>query len=130
MHQSTEAVTAAQWLNEITGSVVCISGTVDIIISGTDKVLLKNGHPLMQKVTGLGCSATALIGAFVGNEPNNPFHATAAAMALLSIAGELAQEQSAGPGSLQVNLLDKLHTLTEAEFYSHLNAGYNAAVSV
>jgi hydroxyethylthiazole kinase len=130
VHQSTEAVTAAQWLNKITGSVVCISGAVDVIISGTDTILLKNGHPLMQKVTGLGCSATALIGAFVGNEPNNPFHATAAAMALLSIAGELAQQQSAGPGSLQVNLLDKLHTLTEAEFYSHLNAGYDAAVSV
>jgi len=74
----------------------------------------------MQQVTGLGCTATALIGAFVGNNAADPFKATTAAMALLSIAGEIAQKQSVGPGSLQVNLLDKLYNITEAEFYFHL----------
>jgi len=120
LHQSTEAITAAQWLNQTTGSVVCVSGAVDVIVSGNRQIHLKNGHPLMQQVTGLGCTASALIGAFVGNDPSDAFVATAAAMALLSIAGEIAQTQSAGPGSLQVNLLDKLHNLTHEEFYHHL----------
>jgi hydroxyethylthiazole kinase len=120
VHQSTEAVAAAQWLSETTGSVVCVSGATDIIVYNNQQIHLKNGHPLMQQVTGLGCTATALIGAFVGNSPNDALLATAAAMALLSIAGEIAQKQSAGPGSLQVHLLDKLHNITEAEFYSHL----------
>lgn len=131
VHQSTEAVAAAQWLNKTVGSVVCISGATDVIVSGNDTILLKNGHALMQQVTGLGCSASALIGAFVGAEPANPFYATAAAMALLSIAGEIAEKQSAGPGSLQVNLLDKLHNLTEQEFTALLNWEFtNAGVSV
>ncbi|WP_116786847.1 hydroxyethylthiazole kinase [Flavobacterium psychrotrophum] len=131
LHKSTEAVAAAQWLNQNTGSVVCISGATDVIVSGNETLMLKNGHPLMQQVTGLGCSATALIGAFVGTAPANPFYATAAAMALLSIAGELAEKQSAGPGRLQVNLLDKLHNLTEEDFYAILNWEFtNAGISV
>lgn len=121
VYQSTEAVTAAQWLNQSTGSVVCVSGATDVIISGSQKLLLHNGHPLMQQVTGLGCTATALIGAFVGNEPAHPLQATAAAMALLSIAGEIAEKKSAGPGSMQLHLLDKLYTLTETEFYQLLS---------
>jgi len=123
VHQSSEAIEAAQWLNTTYGSVVCISGATDVIISGTQKVLLKNGHPLMQKVTGLGCTATALIGAFVGNDSSNAFQATIAAMALLGVAGEIAEQNSVGPGSLQLHILDKLYNITEAEFYQYLNAG-------
>jgi len=131
VHQSTEAVAAAQWLNQNVGSVVCISGAIDVIVSGADTILLKNGHPLMQQVTGLGCSASALVGAFVGTEPDNPFYATAAAMSVLGVAGELAEKQSAGPGSLQVNLLDKLYNLTQEDFYALLNWEFkNAGVSV
>lgn len=131
VHQSTEAVEAALWLSQTVGSVVCISGATDVVISGNEKVLLTNGHPLMQQVTGLGCSATALIGAFVANDKANPLQATAAAMALLSIAGEIAEKQSAGPGSLQVNLLDKLHNITKEEFLAHINVEHSVeSVSV
>lgn len=122
VHQSSEAIESAQWLTEATGSVVCISGETDVIIYGNEKIFIKNGHPLMQKVTGLGCTATALVGAFVGNEPQNPFYATAAAMALLGISGELAEQQSAGPGTLQLHILDKLYSITQEEFYQHLKA--------
>lgn len=37
-------------------------------------------------------------------------------MALLGVAGELAMAYSKGPGSLQVNILDKLSELKEDEF--------------
>jgi hydroxyethylthiazole kinase len=40
--------------------------------------------------------------------------AAAHALAVLGLAGELAAEQSKGPGSLQMHLLDALHTLDEA----------------
>lgn len=122
MHNSTDAVVAAQWLNANFGSVVCVSGAIDVIIEGNMQILLTNGHPLMQQVTGLGCTASALVAAFVGNEPTNIFNATAAAMALLGVAGQLAEKQSVGPGSLQMNVLDKLYNITEAEFYQTVNA--------
>ena len=122
VHQSTEAIAAAQWLTQTTGGVVCISGATDVVVWGNRKILLKNGHPLMQQVTGLGCTATALIGAFVGDGGANAYQATAAAMALLGVAGQIAAEKATGPGSLQLHLLDKLYNITETEFYEHLEA--------
>ena len=73
----------------------------------------------MTKVTGMGCTASALIGAFVGVVEDKTEGITAA-MALLGIAGELSAEQADGPGSLQLKLIDKLHNLSEKEFYDHI----------
>ncbi|MFD2903532.1 hydroxyethylthiazole kinase [Sphingobacterium anhuiense] len=120
--QSGEAVLAALDLHQHYGSVVCISGETDIVISGSQEIHLKNGHLLMTKVTGLGCSATALIGAFMAVITNKT-EAVTAAMALIGVAGELAEKESNGPGSLQVKLLDKLYNITEAEFNNTLKFG-------
>ncbi|WP_185155148.1 hydroxyethylthiazole kinase [Chryseobacterium sp. c4a] len=116
---SSDAVEAAQTLVDQYNTIVCISGATDIILSKNQSIQIKNGHPLMTKVTGLGCSATALIGAFIG-VTEDKVAGTAAAMALLGIAGELAILESKGPGSLQVNLIDKLYNITEEEFTGHL----------
>lgn len=112
---SIDALQAARILHERIGAVICISGETDIIIGQTGRIKISNGHPLMTRVTGLGCTASSLTGAFVaacgaGTE------SVAAAMALLGIAGELAEKLSNGPGSLQVHLLDKLFNITEEEF--------------
>lgn len=117
--QSDEAFAAAKWLNEQYGAVVCISGATDIIISGDATARLSNGSELMTRVTGLGCTATAMIGACCA-VIDNTFDATVAAMALLGVCGAIAAEQSAGPGSLQLNLLDKLHNITDTEFIERL----------
>jgi hydroxyethylthiazole kinase len=117
--KSNDALEAAQILVNQYDTIVCISGETDIILSQNQSLKIKNGDPLMTKVTGLGCSATALIGAFIGIAEDK-VSCTAAAMALLGIAGELAVRESKGPGSLQVNLIDKLYNMTEEEFTSHL----------
>jgi hydroxyethylthiazole kinase len=117
--QSTEAIEAGKFLNSQFGAVVCISGATDIIIDGNTQIRLSNGHEMMTRVTGLGCSATAIIGAFAA-VTDNYAEATAAAMSLFGIAGELAAKEVKGPGSLQVALLDKLYSLTEAEFNTSL----------
>ena len=112
---SLEAVEAAQFLNEKFGAVVVISGAVDIIVSEAGTTQLKNGDPLMTKITGMGCSATALLAAFIAVIPNRT-EAAIAATALMAVAGELAAQNSTGPGSLQVGILDKLHNISETEF--------------
>ena len=73
----------------------------------------------MTKVTGLGCTASALCGAFAAVE-KLPFMATAEAMAVMGIAGEIAAAKSFGPGSLQTNFLDTLYRLTEDDINKHL----------
>jgi hydroxyethylthiazole kinase len=117
---SLDAVDAATSLNETLGSVVCISGATDIIVHKEKQVRLSNGHSMMAQVTGIGCTATALTGAFVAVDPDHAFEATVAAMALMGVAGELAAEKSKGPGSLQMNMLDTLHTIDKKEFITRL----------
>ncbi|HRF42886.1 MAG TPA: hydroxyethylthiazole kinase, partial [Candidatus Competibacteraceae bacterium] len=94
------------------------TGAVDYVTDGTRVLAIHNGHPLMTRVTGLGCSATAVIGAFLAVEPD-AFLATVAALVVFGIAGEMAAKWAAGPGSLQVALLDALYALDEATLEKH-----------
>jgi hydroxyethylthiazole kinase len=89
------------------------SGAIDYVTDGDRTLVVHNGHPMMPRVTGLGCTATALVGAFLAIESDALF-AAAHAMAVLGVAGEIAAERSPGPGSLQLHLLDALYMLDEA----------------
>lgn len=113
LHGSDSALDAAHRLAEETGAVVAVTGAVDYVIQGERSSEIHNGHPLMRRVTGLGCSATAVIGAFLAVEPD-AFTATVAGLAVFGVAGELAAEEARGPGSLQVALLDALYGLDQA----------------
>lgn len=112
---STEAIEAAQILNKTYGAVVVISGETDIIVDADQLIKLDNGDALMTKITGMGCTATAILAAFIAVVDNRT-EAAVAATALVSICGELAAKVSTGPGSLQVNILDKLYSITETQF--------------
>lgn len=120
-----DAIGAAQALLAESGrgdAVVCVSGETDHVLDGTRRwARLSNGDPWMTRITGVGCSATALIGAFCAVQPD-AWRATTAAMALLGVAGEIAAEQSraAGVGSMQMRLLDCLQMLDRASFEQRL----------
>jgi len=114
---SDQALDAAKHIHRQFDCVVCVSGATDIIVGKGVTAYIHNGHPLMTRVTGLGCSASAIIGAFVASV-HHTVEAVAATMALMGVCGELAAIESVGPGSLQVNLLNKLHNITESEFMS------------
>lgn len=117
--QSNEAIEAARLLNDTYGAVVCVSGETDIIVTAEKIHYINNGDPLMTKVTGLGCSATAVIGAFIAVIENKT-EATAAATALFSLSGQLAAQKCNGPGSLQMHLLDELYSISAETFAQQL----------
>jgi len=107
------SVEAARELARQYGCVVSISGATDVIVSIDRLARVHNGHPIMTKVTGMGCAASALTGAFAAINPS-PFAAAVNAMVVSGVVGELAAEKSAGPGSFQVNYLDAMHELDRA----------------
>jgi len=109
---SEDALDAGRRLQETYGSVVCVSGETDYILAGNDVTKILNGHIMMTKVTGLGCTASALCGAFAAVNGDAAL-AAAEAMAVMGIAGEMSALKSFGPGSMQVNFLDALYRLTE-----------------
>lgn len=108
------ALDAAQNLALETGAVVVISGPEDFITNGKQLITIKNGSPLMPKVTGMGCTATALLGAFASVNKNTLL-AAAHGMAVMSICGEMASKKASGPGSLQVHFIDTLYHLTDKD---------------
>lgn len=94
--------------------IVIVSGENDIICNGDETIYTKNGSALMTKVTGLGCTATSIVAAFVVVE-RNTLLAAANAMSLMGIAGEIAANNCDGPASLQVKFIDKLYNITLSE---------------
>ena len=108
--QSGDAVEAARKLALETGAVVVISGATDYITDGTVLHTVEGGDEIMTAVTGMGCTSTALVGAFAA-VVEDPLVAATAAMAVMSLAGEKAAARSRGNGSMQVNFLDELYSL-------------------
>lgn len=111
---SSSALEDAKALATQTGTIVVISGPTDYITDGKQVAEVPFGSTMMTKVTGLGCTASALTGAFAAIN-SNPFEASLHAMAVMSIAGERAARRSQGTGSMQVNFLDELYNLSEKE---------------
>lgn len=109
---SDTAVAAAQKLSQELNNTIVISGATDYIVSNNQISEVVDGSFLMTKVTGMGCTATAIIGACVGVESD--FHlASCVAMKTMGKAGNDAEKKSNGPGSFQMNFLDSLYNLKE-----------------
>lgn len=107
---SDDAVDAAKTLAQETGAVVVISGATDYITDGVEVNTVEGGDAIMTSVTGMGCTSTALVGAFIAVEADAMVAATSA-MAVMSFAGERAAIMSRGSGSMQVNFIDELYNL-------------------
>jgi hydroxyethylthiazole kinase len=118
-HDAEAALDAARTISQAQGCAISISGPVDVIVRDRDVIRVANGHPMMAKVTGLGCTATALTGAFAAVNPD-ALRAAAHAMAVMGIAGEIAAGRASGPGSFQMHFLDALYLLDEDDIGSRL----------
>lgn len=111
LNGADDALEAVQSLARSLHCIACVSGVRDTVTDGRRIIRLSGGHSMMPKVTGLGCTATALIGAFCAVNADY-LDATAHAMAIMKTAGSLAAEDAAGPGSLQLHFYDALYGLT------------------
>ena len=119
---SNQALDSAQILAQQINGVVCVSGVTDYVLDAQGRTAhLNNGHIWMTKVTGVGCSASAMIGAFAAVQ-SDLWRATLAAMAYLGVVGEVAYEQAQndGVGTYQMQLLNAVQMLDEATFVQRL----------
>ena len=97
---------AAKTLAVQFGTVVAITGPVDYLTDGDRQSEVLGGSSLMPQVTALGCSQTALMGAYAATGP--AFDAALAALAHFKVAGTAAAKLAQGPGSFQMHFLDAL----------------------
>jgi hydroxyethylthiazole kinase len=96
------------------GTVVAVTGAADQVSDGEHTVGVANGDPLLARITGSGCMATAITGCFLAVRADSPLAAAAEALVALGVAGEDAAHEAKGPGSFHVALYDALYALDPA----------------
>lgn len=118
------AVEMAKSLALKTGSVIAVSGVLDIISDGRQTGILRNGCSTMTRITGSGCMLTSLIGAFCGAMPADPFSAALAAVAAMGICGELAEQRrfknGTGNATFRTDLIDAIFNLNEEQLMERI----------
>ena len=101
------------------GIIISMSGETDYITDGNITLSISNGHKMMTQVTGMGCTASALVGALLTTSENKLI-CTAAAMAINGIAGQISAEKSQGTGSFQLHFLDSLSRINHETISQYL----------
>lgn len=110
-----ESAAFAKSLAAQTGAVVAITGAIDLIADAERAYAIRNGSPVMGKITGAGCMLTSVCAAYAVANKESLLEAMVAAVAGMGLAGEMAAARMTpqdGNGSFRTYLLDALYNLT------------------
>ncbi|MCR4601704.1 MAG: hydroxyethylthiazole kinase, partial [Clostridia bacterium] len=72
-----------------TGSVIAVTGAIDLVSAGERCPVIRNGRPEMGRITGTGCQLSGLMTAYLVANPDDTFGAATAAVCLMGLAGEI-----------------------------------------
>ena len=118
---SDEIIDSARHLATELNCIIAISGAEDIITSGQKTFRVKNGQPLMTRVTGIGCGLSAIVGAFCAVcDDQDLLFATAAAFGFYGLCGDLAIKISDKPGSFFTAFVDALYDVRDGDIQQGL----------
>jgi hydroxyethylthiazole kinase len=106
-----EAAELAREAARTLGLVAAVTGPVDHVSDGSRVAAISNGHELLATVSGTGCMATAITGAFLAAKPADAFEAAIEALVAFGVAGEDAAVEARGPGTFHAGLYDALAAL-------------------
>ena len=84
-----EMISFVKKVSEKTGSIIAITGAIDLVADKDTCYVIRNGRPEMSKITGTGCQLSGLIPAFAVANPDNKLEAVAAAVSMMGAAGEI-----------------------------------------
>lgn len=97
-------------------TVIAVSGKIDVVSDGKRTMVIRNGCPVMSRITGSGCMLTSLIGAFCGAMPKELFEAACTAIAAMGVSGEIAErlrlKKGTGNATFRTDLIDAVFNLT------------------
>jgi len=109
-----DPVMVASELARTSGAIVIMSGPTDVVSDGKRTSLVDNGHAMMGSISGTGCMAASVAGAFAAVNEDKVLAATAA-MVSLGIVGENSAKRAEGPGSFKMALFDEMAALAPEE---------------
>ena len=97
-----------------TGAVVAVTGAIDIVADSKRAFAIRNGVPIMGKITGAGCMLTCVTAAYAVANPDMLLEGVVAAVAAMGAAGEMARARMQpvdGNASFRTYLIDALYNI-------------------
>ncbi|MFQ9923310.1 MAG: hydroxyethylthiazole kinase [Beduini sp.] len=123
-----EVLAFAKKLSQQTGAVIAITGPIDVVCDTEHSYLIKNGHPIMSRITGTGCMLAGVIAVYVAANPKQRLEATAYAVTMMGVAGESAYDkmcqQKVGTSSYRTYLIDAMSMMS----HETLNGGMKVEI--
>ncbi|MGF6375950.1 hydroxyethylthiazole kinase [Clostridiales Family XIII bacterium PM5-7] len=109
-----ERIAFAKQFAKETGTIVAITGAIDLVTDGEICYVVRNGRPEMGKITGTGCQLSALITASLVANPNEPLEAVATAVCAMGVAGEIGwshMEAHDGNSTYRNRIIDAIYCM-------------------
>ncbi|QIB69732.1 hydroxyethylthiazole kinase [Aminipila butyrica] len=110
----TAAIAFVKAYAEQMGTIVAVTGAIDIVGDKDTAYVIRNGRPEMGKITGTGCMLTCLIAAFLSANPQEKLKAAAAAVCAMGLAGEIAYKRlttADGNATYRSYIIDAIYNL-------------------
>lgn len=113
-----EAVAFVKKFAEETGTIIAVTGAIDLVSDGKTCYVIRNGRPEMGKITGTGCQLSGMMTAYVTANPDHPLEAAAAAVCVMGLAGEIGwsrMQDGDGNATYRNRIIDAIYNMTGEE---------------
>ena len=112
-----EAVAFVKKFAEETGTIIAVTGAIDLVSDGKTCYVIRNGRPEMGKITGTGCQLSGMMTAYVTANPDHPLEAAAAAVCVMGLAGEIGwsrMQEGDGNATYRNRIIDAIYNMDGA----------------
>lgn len=107
-----ETIGKLKAFSEAAGSVIAVTGAIDLVADSEKCYVIRNGKPEMGAITGTGCQLSGMMTAFLCANAGQPLEAAAAAVCAMGIAGEIGFEhlkEGEGNSTYRNRIIDAIY---------------------
>ena len=109
-----QAVNFTKNLAAKTGSIIAITGAIDLVADENKCYVIRNGRAEMGRITGTGCQLSGMMTAFVTANPKAKLEAAAAAVCAMGLAGEIGwsrMQDGDGNSTYRNRIIDAIYNM-------------------
>ena len=110
-----QAIEFVKAFSKKTGTIIAVTGRIDLVTDGNRCYVIRNGRPEMGKITGTGCQLSGMMTAFITANPNEMLEAAAAAVCAMGLAGEIGwsrMQTGDGNATYRNRIIDAIYNMT------------------
>ena len=110
-----QAIEFVKAFSKKTGTIIAVTGRIDLVTDGNRCYVIRNGRPEMGKLTGTGCQLSGMMTAFITANPDEMLEAAAAAVCAMGLAGEIGwsrMQTGGGTATYRNRIIDAIYNMT------------------